>query len=101
MTMIPLMTPEYLEGLATARANDRPVHLGYTMPKLVLAFSRVEPFGNWKNPIDHQFDHVLTRAEKSAISAATAFYTGERPIFSDNPKGTRVIARGYYGVIGA
>jgi hypothetical protein len=101
MPMIPLMTPECLEGLATARSNDVPVHLGFTMPKLVLAFSRVEPAEHWKNPINKQFDHVLTRAEKSAISAAVAFYTGEAPSIFENEVGTIVLSRGYYAAIGA
>lgn len=101
MPSIKLMTPSHLEGLATARSNDLPVHLGFTAPKLALAFSRVEPFGNWKNPIDQQFDHTLTRAEKLAIAASIGFYTGGGSTFSENAKGTRVTSRGYYVVIGA
>ncbi len=80
---------------------DSPVHLGFTLPKLALAFSRVEPFGNWKNPIDQQFDHVLTRVEKLAIAASISFYTGGSSTFSKNANGTRVTSRGYYVTIGA
>ncbi len=101
MPSFKLMTPERLKGLATARSNDSPVHLGFTAPKLALAFSRVESYGSWKNPIDKQFDRVLTRAEKSAISAAVGFYTGEAPTILWEAEGTRVVGRGYYAVIGA
>lgn len=99
--MINGMSPNCLEGLATARSNDVPVHLGFTAPKLSAAFNRVTHPDYWKNPINKQFDHVLTRAEKFAISAAIDFYTGERPIISENTFGTNVLGRGYYVVIGA
>lgn len=98
MTMTSLPSSIALEMI---RDNDRPVHLGFTRPKLEAAFNRVADAENWKLPICKFFERELSHAEAEAIKAAVAFYTGETPTVSNRGNGTLVTGRGYYLVIGA
>jgi len=93
--------PKDDEAVYCPTCEIRPVHLGYTDAQLRTAFSRVEPYGNWKNPIRQSFSPPLSGAERALISAAVGFFTGESAKFIEEEHETTVVGRGYYVVIGA
>jgi hypothetical protein len=72
---------------------------GYTEDQLREAFRLVKDKENWKLPVDAV---VPGGANRDAISAAVAFYTGSSAEFVKTGKGRyRVLAAGYYACIGS
>lgn len=78
--------------------TNKPVFGGYTDDELRAAFALVKTPGNWKLPVDAV---VPADADRDAIDAAVAYFTGGGAEFMKVPAGWRVLAAGYYACIGS
>lgn len=89
------------EGDVCEECRTKTIFMGYTRVQLHEAFQRVKPSDDWKNPIDTTFRPAPSEAERSAIDAAVAFYTGSHVQWRWASGGVRARAVGYYLTIGS
>lgn len=80
---------------------DEKMFGGYTERELRLGFAAVMHDQNWKYPIDSVFNKI-TPEEIEVCHAAIGFYAGGDSEDLHYPDGSvRIVAPGYYAVIGA